>query len=257
MYLLYLDESGNENDPNDRYFVLAGLALFERSTYFLTKAIEQVQDKHFPNHQPIPFHASEIRSGRDLWRKVSPEKREEVIYDLCAAIAGVPAQNKVLFAAAVEKTKQFWGEAAVERATEQVCKRFDILLQRQYQEKGNPQRGLIIFSEGRFDARAIWVRGFHQKGTQWGAINNLADIPYFAPMRESRLLQAADIVAHATWLLFERRDARIMKVLLPFFDTQNGIVHGLVHVRDDLSGLCECPACFSRKNHGSVGPWIP
>ena len=30
MFLLYLDESGNENEPADRYFVLAGLALFER-----------------------------------------------------------------------------------------------------------------------------------------------------------------------------------------------------------------------------------
>jgi len=58
MYLLYVDESGNENDPNDRYFVLGGLAVFERSTFFLTKAIEEVQDRHFPNHQPIPFHES-------------------------------------------------------------------------------------------------------------------------------------------------------------------------------------------------------
>lgn len=259
MYLLYLDESGNENDPNDRFFVLAGIALFERSTYFLTKAIEQVQDKHFPNHQPIPFHASEIRGGRDLWRKETPEKRQEVIDDLCAAIAGIPAKNRILFAAAVEKTKALWGEVAVERATEQVCKRFDILLQRHYhQDKANPQRGLIIFSEGRFDARAkIWVRGFHQKGTQWGAITNLADIPYFAAMRESRLLQAADLVSHATWLLFERRDARIMKMLIPFFDSQDGVIHGLVHVRDDYAKPCECPACFSRKNHGGIGPWIP
>jgi hypothetical protein len=33
MYLLYLDESGNENDPSNRYFVLAGLALFERQIH--------------------------------------------------------------------------------------------------------------------------------------------------------------------------------------------------------------------------------
>lgn len=258
MYLLYLDESGNENDPNDHYFVLAGIALFERSTYFLTKAIEQVQDKHFPNHQPIPFHASEIRSGRDLWRKETTAKREQVIDDLCAAIGGISPKSRILFAAAVEKTKTLWGEAAVERATEQVCKRFDILLQRHYHNnKANPQRGLIVFSEGRFDARAkIWVRGFHEKGTQWGAITNLADIPYFAGMRESRLLQAADLVSHATWLLYERRDARIMKMLLPYFDSQDGVVHGLVHVREDYTKPCECPACFSRKNHGKFGPWI-
>src|SRR5207244_9377643 len=102
MYLLYLDESGNENDPNDRYFVLGGIALFERQTYFLTQAIEQVQDKHFPNHQPIPFHASEIRSGRDLWRRVTPEKRQEVLEDICAAVLRTPARGRMIFVAAVE-----------------------------------------------------------------------------------------------------------------------------------------------------------
>lgn len=257
MYLLYVDESGNENDPNDRYFVLGGLAVFERSTFFLTKAIEEVQDRHFPNHQPIPFHASEIRSGRDLWRSVSPEKRQAVIDDLCAAIKSIPATKRFLFAAAVEKSKGLWGETAVEQATEHICKKFDILLQRHYQELDDPQRGLIIFSEGRFDARAkLWVRGFHQKGTKWGAINNLADIPYFAAMRESRLLQAADLVAHATWLLYEKRDKRLIAPLLACFDSQHGVIHGLVHVRQDTTKLCECPACFSRKNQGGTGPWL-
>ena len=31
MYLLYLDESGNESDANDQYFVLAGIALFRKT----------------------------------------------------------------------------------------------------------------------------------------------------------------------------------------------------------------------------------
>jgi hypothetical protein len=105
MYLLYLDESGNENDPNDRYFVLGGIALFERQTYFLTQAIEQVQDKHFPNHRPIPFHASEIRSGRDLWRSVTPEKRQIVLDDLCSAVLNSPARGRMLFAAAVRQNR--------------------------------------------------------------------------------------------------------------------------------------------------------
>lgn len=33
MQLLYLDESGNEADSADRFFVLGGLSLFERQTY--------------------------------------------------------------------------------------------------------------------------------------------------------------------------------------------------------------------------------
>ena len=115
----------------------------------------------------------------------------------------------------------------------------------------------IIFSEGRFDARAkLWVRDFHRKGTKWGAINNLADIPYFAAMRESRLLQAADLVAHATWQLYEKRDKRLIAPLLTCFDSQSGVLHGLVHVREDATKPCDCPACFSRKNHGGTGPWM-
>ena len=66
MYLLYLDESGNENDPADKHFVLAGAAVFERNTFFLSRALDELQTKHFPGLQPIPFHVSEIRSGRNF-----------------------------------------------------------------------------------------------------------------------------------------------------------------------------------------------
>ncbi len=71
MYLLYLDESGNENDPNDRYFVLGGLALFERQTFFLTRDIEAIQDKHFPNHPPVPFHAY-VAQAASPWLQAGP-----------------------------------------------------------------------------------------------------------------------------------------------------------------------------------------
>jgi len=257
LHLLYLDESGNENDPNDRFFVLAGIALFERQTYFLSKAPDAVQEKYFPRHQPIPFHASEIRSGRNLWRKVPDETRTQVLADISNEIVRSPARGRILFAVAIEKSDILYGEAAVEKATEEICGRFDVLLQREFHQNNNAQRGLIVFSEGRFDARAkIWVRGFHQKGTQWGAINNLADIPYFAPMQESRLLQAADFIAHAVWLLYEKRDSTLIAPLIRCFNWRDGIAHGLVHVRADITTPCECPACQSRKTPNNLGAWL-
>jgi tetraacyldisaccharide-1-P 4'-kinase len=137
MYLLYVDESGNENDANDRYFVLAGIALFERQTFFLTKAVDDVQRAYFPDHQPIAFHASEIRSGRRLWRMVPEATRALVLAELVAQIRRLSDRRRVLFAAAVEKV------------TEEVCRRFDILLQRRFHNFNDAQRGLIIFSEGR------------------------------------------------------------------------------------------------------------
>ncbi len=68
MYLLYLDESGNENDPADRHFILAGAAVFERVTYFVTQTAARIQSKYFPDAPPIPFHATEIRAGKGFWR---------------------------------------------------------------------------------------------------------------------------------------------------------------------------------------------
>lgn len=255
MYLLYLDESGNEKDPVDRYFVLAGLAVFERQTYFLSQRLDAVQEKHFPNHQPVPFHASDIRSGSKFWRRVAEEKRQAVLSDVVEAIT--LTSHLRLFAAAVEKDDTLWGETAVEKATEQVCKRFDTLLKRYYQDESDPQRGLLIFSEGRFDDRAkLWVRDFRRKGTTWGSINNLADIPYFASMKESRLLQAADFVAHAVWLLFEKKDPSLIRKLLPKFDVRDGVVHGMVHVGHSKGESCDCPPCYSRRARGEVGPWV-
>ena len=166
MHLLYLDESGNESDPSNRYFVLAGLALFERQTHHLSQRLERVQEMHFPNQQPIPFHASAIRAGREFWRSVSEEKRPEVLDDVISAITATDDYGGLrLHAAAIEKDSELYGEHAVEAATEQVCKRFDTFLTRRYHEHRDPQRGLLIFSEGRFDARAkLWVRGFGAVG---------------------------------------------------------------------------------------------
>lgn len=257
MHLLYLDESGNEADPSDRFFVLGGLSLFERQTYFLAQAVDEIQERYFPNHQPVTFHASEIRSGRGFWRKVPNEVRDGVLRDLLAAIVQSPDRGRFLYAAAIEKSSSLWGEAAVEKATEEICRRFDLFLQRRYREENDPQRGLLVFSEGRFDARAkIWVRDFHRRGTSWGAIRNLADIPYFASPKESRLLQLADLVAHAVWLLYERRRSELARPLLPLFGSEDGVLHGLVHVRPSQEPACDCPACASRGDAGAVSSWI-
>lgn len=45
MYFLYLDESGNESDPTDRFFVLGGLAVCERFTFFLSRELAVLRTK--------------------------------------------------------------------------------------------------------------------------------------------------------------------------------------------------------------------
>jgi hypothetical protein len=257
MYLLYLDESGNEKGAEDRHFVLAGVAAFERQTYFLEQALNQIQAARFPGLPPEPFHANAVRAGRGFWRKVPDATRDAVLDDIAKVIAQAPSGSLALFAAVVQKNEVLHGEKAVERATEEVCKRFDVFLKRKFQEQGDAQRGLLIFAEGRFHQRArLWVRGFRELGTRWGALHNVCDIPYFASPDDTRLLQIADFVAHAVYLLYERRDASLARTIFPRLDQKDGVLHGLAHVRTDTSTPCGCPACASRALPGSSGSWL-
>ena len=200
MHLLYLDESGNPDDPADRHFILAGLSAFEKNTHFLSTEADSIQAKHFPGSPPVDFHAQHVRSGRGFWRNQERATREQVLRDLASILARSYGSVR-LFGAVVEKTAHLHGEDVVKAATEQVCKRFDLVLKRRLREHNDEQRGLVVFAESHYQSRAkVGVKGFRELGTQWGLLHSLCDIPYFAPARESRVLQLADYVAHATQL---------------------------------------------------------
>jgi hypothetical protein len=254
MYLLYLDESGNPEDPSDTHFVVAGVAVFERVTFFLSQAVDLVQEKHFPGLPPVEFHASHIRNGKGFWRNVDVPTRGFVLEDLAQVIDKSNNPGVVLFAAVVEKSSALYGEEAVRSATEQVCKRFDTFLTRRAQEHDDPQRGLIVFAESHYQQRAkLWVRGFREMGTQWGVLRNLSDSPYFASTKESRLLQLADFVSHSIFLLYERGDVSLAKGIVHRMDQKDGKIHGLAHISPRKGVACDCPVCASRRVPYSFG----
>jgi len=255
MHLLYLDESGNPADPADQHFVVAGISAFEKNTHFLTVGTEKIQSKHFPQSPPIDFHASHIRAGKGFWRRQKEETRNQVLADIADVLVNSYSSVR-LFGAVVEKDSQLHGDEAIKAATEQVCKRFDTMLKRRLKE-GDEQRGIIVFAESHYQQRArVWVNGFKDLGTQWGLLHSLCDIPYFAPASESRLLQLADYVSHALFLLYERRDQSLAKAIMSKFDQVDGVLHGLVHVSNRKGLGCDCPACFSRRSHHAYGPWL-
>lgn len=255
MHLLYLDESGNPDDPADKHFILAGISAFEKNTHFLTKEGDDLQAKHFPGSPPLDFHSQHIRAGKGFWRSQTKDVRDAVLNDLAEIISRSYSSVR-LFGAVVEKTARCHGEDAVKVATEQVCKRFDTMLKRRLRE-GDEQRGLLVFAESHYQTRAkLWVRGFRDLGTQWGLLHGLCDIPYFAPAKESRLLQFADYVAHALFLLYEKNDPSLAKAIVKKFDQADGTLHGLVHISERRGAGCECPACFSRRTPFQVGPRV-
>jgi len=105
VYLLYVDESGNPDNPQDRHFVLGGAAVFERQTLFLAQDLDETQRRHFPGLQPVVFHAADIRAGSGFWRAVPQTTRQAVLQDIGNVIAGAKRPGLVLFGAAIEKTE--------------------------------------------------------------------------------------------------------------------------------------------------------
>jgi hypothetical protein len=253
VYLLYLDESGNEDNPEDRHFVLAGTAVFERQPHWLTQRLDAIQSRHLPGKPPTPFHATNLRSGKGAWRAVDSAVRAMVLSEIADAICSTPPEHLHLFGSVVEKTDVIHGDEAVRIATQEVLKRFDNFLIREH-KRGNTQRGLLVFAEGRFTRRLkVWVREFREMGTEHGLIHNLSDIPFFVSMADSRILQAADYVAHSLFLLYERGDRSLFDAIERRFAREEGDrILGISHRPAGKRGDCRCSACMSYEHPGEA-----
>ena len=81
---------------------------------------------------------------------------------------------------------------------------FHYMLGRILRDQGEDQRGLIVIAESSYrDNFELLAKKIATEGHRWGDINNLADIPYFAPAKSTRLLQLADFVANAVFVRYE------------------------------------------------------
>ncbi len=96
------------------------------------------------------------------------------------------------------------------------------------------------------------ARTFRVDGARWGHFRNLAEVPLFVDSAASRMVQLADLVAWSTFRKYELSDGRFFDPLIPLFDADGGVLHGLVH-RRRMSDHCYCPACQSRGRERPAG----
>jgi hypothetical protein len=251
MFLLYVDESGDVNNPKDDYFVLGGAAIYETTAYFISEDLDQIQEKWFPSAtEPIEFHAAEMfnRNG-EPWHSLKRNDCEQIMRDLCNAICSSAEKGLYLFGVAFEKTA-CRGERADERAFHELCGHFDkfihqVNLSRQKEERN---RGFMILDSSRYAGHLdrLLLEYRKKEGTKFGRVRNFADAPAFAKSSTTRLLQVADLVAYAVFKRYQRGDTRLLDSLMSRFQQSDGVLHGLTHWTINWRD-CFCPACASRR----------
>jgi len=230
MYLLYLDDSGSPTDSSQRYFVLAGISVFERQGHWLSEQLDTIAARFDPaDPASIELHGSPMLKGSKFWRSVPRAERNRAMMDALGVIGSSHNSNR-LFAAVVRKA---WisPRDPVDYAFEQVCSRFDQYLMRLY-KAGDPQRGIIILDKSaREEAIQHLAMGFKKDGHSWGVLRNMAEVPVFLDSRNSRLVQLADLIAYAAFQKYEHGNSEFFDIIGHRFDTSGGIVHGF-HVAD-------------------------
>lgn len=229
MHLLYLDESGSASDPNQRYFVLAGVSVFERKTHWIEQELNKVAQRFSPdNPHDVELHGSPMRSGNGAWRRHARADREQAIREaLKVGVADQERSGVRLFAAVINKAAAN-GRDPVELAFEQLTSRFDQFLKRLYNKHGDAQRGLILLDKSSTENRIqTLAREFKYEGHSWGRTKNYAEVPVFLDSRASRLIQLADLIAFALFRFHEHGDNGYYDVIKHCFDTEGLVEHGL------------------------------
>ena len=253
MYVLYLDESGLHQQA--RYFVLAGLSVFEREIHWLGQDLDALQKAYLPDlSEPAHFHATDLRVAGNTqplppWDRLSLDQRYELkerIYDV------IRSHRVVLFGCAVEKK---WAEARgidpYERAFEDLVSRFDMFMSRQNKTSAlageGEQRGMLVLATSSYDRTlAVLARELQSTGTRWGtALHNVTGGPLFAPAPGTRQLQLADFCSNAIYGRYNSGLTGDFDRIAMKFDYDSGVLHGLAHWSSD--SICGCPACFSRR----------
>lgn len=246
MYILYVDDAGSVGNHMEKHFVLGGVALFERHVEHLDRALGQVaQDTGLPDPETLEFHGNQLLPGSKRWRAIrSPEARREVLRRALGVTEALRGRW-ALFGVVVHKAAVSPRDP-IDFAFEQLCSRFDQFLARQRQG-GQAQRGLMILDRSTRETRLQDMAAtFRRDGHRWGRLRHIVDVPFFVDSRATRAIQYADLVTYALWRRFEQGDGEFLDLIRAGFDSEGGVVHGLLHARY-ADARCDCPYCQTRR----------
>ena len=65
VHILYVDESGHPDDPSQKHFVLGGVSVFERQTYWIDKKLNDIVARFNPEKPwDVELHGSHMHDGK-------------------------------------------------------------------------------------------------------------------------------------------------------------------------------------------------
>lgn len=243
MYLLYADESGDLTNPSDSVLVVGGIAVHEDAIRPLAGEVNQTI-KNFVGKRgrDIELHGSPMRSGRGEWQGFSAGKRHGLAHALMELIctwkhkaSGSEVQT---FVVAMERT---FSQSPVETAYAEMLYEFDKYL-RIGRRQGDKHNGVLVADRGKYQrALEAWVevaRARYRRPQQDDRrLYALAETPFFVDSKSTRLMQLADLVAHAFYRAYNGDDWRWANTLLPAVEDPD---KRLLHF---TKADCSCPAC--------------
>ena len=220
MYLLYIDGSGSVKNPNEEYFILGGVSVFERQIFHLIKRMDEfVESLDFGllEDEDIELHASTIASGREKpWKgNVQKARRFQIIED---ALEIVKSDHK---------ERSAWNMRDVQPPFSYSASITEL--------RGRNRPWKSNYESALQSARTFRVRHAVGRTPRGGSSESLT----------ASFSNFADLVAWAVWRRYEFQDTRYFDKIVSRFDTEGGEFHGLVHFGPKDEN-CHCPACFSR-----------
>jgi hypothetical protein len=157
----------------------------------------------------------------------------------------VRRHKAVAFGIAIEKKRI--KEDPYERAFEDLISRFDLFLAR---------KNALANAESSYRQQLeILGRDFRGGATGWREVHNLADVPFFVPAANNRLLQLADFIANAIYGRYNSGYTRDFDVIATKFDREGGRLHGITHLCIDVE--CQCIACLSKQQARAIAIGTP
>ncbi|MFN8111466.1 MAG: DUF3800 domain-containing protein [Thermoleophilia bacterium] len=229
MYLLYCDESGDVTNVNDRAVVVAGVAVHEEAVRPLAGRVNEIIAEHVGKKfvRDLELHGSPLRVGRHGWQVYSSAKRASLYKSLLDLLCDWQHEGSGtgvrVFATVVDRAAS---ESPFETGYGELLHVFDEGL-RQGRRGGNPHNGVLIADRGKYEkwlsawvelARARYRRPAQDNRRLYALVEN----PFFVDSRSTRLMQLADLVAHAFYRGFQSSDWEWAEHLQPAFEPSRG-----------------------------------